>query len=181
MTTQQPEALQCAADLEYSIPRHRIQDAFTLNAYKALKMVRTQHARITELESQLAQRFDAADMATAAAQGFRDGVASLAASAGEPMFWVRLCGDGLYEGPIHNARIEEVRKQSGVWSPLYLAAPPTAQAGGWRLVPLEPTQEMIDAMRSSVWLPACYRAMLAAAPTAQAEGWRPIETEGGAK
>ena len=29
-------------------------------------MVRTQHARITELESQLAQRFDAADVATAA-------------------------------------------------------------------------------------------------------------------
>lgn len=41
-------------------------------------------ARITELESQLAQRFDAADMATAAAQGFRDGVASLSANAGEP-------------------------------------------------------------------------------------------------
>ena len=71
MTTRQPDALQCAADLEYSIPRHRIQDAFILNAYKAFK----QHARITELESQLAQRFDAADMATAAAQGFRDGVA----------------------------------------------------------------------------------------------------------
>ena len=69
MTTQQTDALQCAADLEYSIPRHRIQDAFILNAYKALKMVRTQHARITELESQLAQRFDAADMATASAQG----------------------------------------------------------------------------------------------------------------
>ena len=33
------------------------------------------HARITELEAQLAQRFDAADMATAAAQGFRDGAA----------------------------------------------------------------------------------------------------------
>ena len=30
---------------------------------------RTQNARITELESQLAQRFDAADMATASAQG----------------------------------------------------------------------------------------------------------------
>jgi hypothetical protein len=79
----------------------------------------------------LREIFTAADMATAAAQGFRDGVASVAASAGEPMFWVRLCGDGLYEGPIHNARIEEVRKQSGVWSPLYLAAPPTAQAEGW--------------------------------------------------
>ena len=78
MSTQQNDALQCAADLEYSIPRHRIQEAFILNAYKALKMVRTQHARITELESQLAQRFDAADMATAAAQGFRDGAASAA-------------------------------------------------------------------------------------------------------
>ena len=76
MTTQQTEALQCAADLEYSIARHGMQDAFTLNAYKALKMVRAQHVRITELESQLAQRFDAADMATAAAQGFRDGVAA---------------------------------------------------------------------------------------------------------
>lgn len=84
MTTQQTDALQCAADLEYSIARHGMQDAFTLNAYRAMKMVRTQLARITELESQLAQRFDAADMATAAAQGFRDGGASLSANAGEP-------------------------------------------------------------------------------------------------
>ena len=120
MTTQQPEALQCAADLEYSIPRHRIQDAFILAAYKALKMVRTQHARIADLEaqleaigaggvsgpligqpqampdlSQLTERgakawagvdaqglregFTAADMATASAQGFRDGAASVSA------------------------------------------------------------------------------------------------------
>ena len=79
MSTQQPDELQCAADLAYGIPRHRIQDAFILGAYRALKLVRTQHARITELESQLAQRFDAADMATAAAQGFRDGVASVSA------------------------------------------------------------------------------------------------------
>ena len=79
MTAQQTDALQCAADLEYSIARHGMQDAFTLNAYSAMKMVRTQQARITELESQLAQRFDAADMATTAAQGFRDGVASVSA------------------------------------------------------------------------------------------------------
>ena len=84
MTTQQPDALQCAADLEYSIARHGMQDAFTLNAYSAMKMVRTQQARITELESQLAQRFDAADMATASAQGFRDGVASVSAGS-EPV------------------------------------------------------------------------------------------------
>ena len=40
-------------------------------------------ARIAELEAQLASSgFTAADMATAAAQGFRDGVASLSANAG---------------------------------------------------------------------------------------------------
>ena len=53
MTTRQPEALQCAADLEYSIARHGMQDAFTLNAYRAMKMVRTQQARIADLEAQL--------------------------------------------------------------------------------------------------------------------------------
>ena len=120
MTTQQTDALQCAADLEYSIARHGMQDSFTLNAYRAMKMVRTQQARITDLEaqleaigaggvsgpligqpqampdlSQLTERgakawagvdaqglregFTAADMATASAQGFRDGVASVSA------------------------------------------------------------------------------------------------------
>ncbi len=44
----------------------------------------TQHSRITELESQLAQRFDVADMATAAAQGFRDWVAAAQAISAEP-------------------------------------------------------------------------------------------------
>ena len=53
MSTQQTDALQCAADLEYSIARHGMQDAFTLNAYRAMKMVRTQQARITDLEAQL--------------------------------------------------------------------------------------------------------------------------------
>lgn len=45
----------------------------------------------------------------------------------EPMFWVRLCSDGMYEGPIHNAQIERVRAQSGAWSPLFLGAAPVAQ------------------------------------------------------
>ena len=45
---------------------------------------RTQNARITELESQLAPRFDAADMATAAAQGFRDGWTAAQAISAEP-------------------------------------------------------------------------------------------------
>ena len=121
MTTQQTEALQCAADLEYSISHHGKQDAFTLNAYSAMKMVRTQQARITELESQLAQRFDAADVATASAQGFRDGAAKeqqagwqpieTAPANGQCLVWcdtddggevMKLCrdkkGNWLYEG-----------------------------------------------------------------------------------
>lgn len=108
MSTQQNDALQCAADLEYSIPRHRIQDAFILNAYKALKMVRTQHARIADLEAQLesigaggvsgpligqpqampdlSQLTERGAVAWAGvdAQGLRDGGASPSASAGEP-------------------------------------------------------------------------------------------------
>ena len=75
-TKQQPEALRLAEyiyDLmDGSMVNHEIDDL-----EKAAAELLTQHARITELESQLAQRFDAADMATAAAQGFRDGVASV--------------------------------------------------------------------------------------------------------
>lgn len=38
---------------------------------------------------------------------------------GDPLFWYRPRSDGLYEGPIHNAQIEKVRKESGGWKPLY--------------------------------------------------------------
>ena len=128
---QQPDALQCAADLEYSIPRHRIQDAFILNAYKALKMVRTQHARITELEAQLAQRFDAADMATAAAQGFRDGVASLSLTAAgqEPVAW-------LYEHKLLGTKqaftTEPPPGLKEKCTPLYSHTSPPEGMAGWR-------------------------------------------------
>ena len=83
----QPEALRLANEFklcdEYdSIPS--INDIA-----KAEAELRRQHARIAELEAQLESAgFTAADMATAAAQGFRDGVASCAASAGsEPVAW----------------------------------------------------------------------------------------------
>lgn len=75
MSTQHPEALRLR-DLAHticnnqSLPLDVRQLAFVLAAGFV-----EQHNHITELEAQLAQRFDAADMATAAAQGFRDGVA----------------------------------------------------------------------------------------------------------
>ena len=76
MTTKQPEALRlanvCSNLTRYSMDAHLI----------AAKLL-TQQARINELESQLAQRFDAADVATASAQGFRDGVASVSAQAAD--------------------------------------------------------------------------------------------------
>lgn len=54
MTAQtQLAALQCADRLEHSIAHHGKQDAFTANAFAALKLLRTQHVRITELESAL--------------------------------------------------------------------------------------------------------------------------------
>lgn len=45
----------------------------------------------------------------------------------EPVAWVRFRSDGGYEGPIMDFAIEEVRKKSGVWTPLY-AAMSAAQA-----------------------------------------------------
>ena len=83
----------------------------------------------------LREGFTAADMATVSAQGFRDGVASLAASAWEPVAW-------LYESPMPDGSVftgaSAERLQVGVGTPpstiekpLYLAAPPTAQAEGW--------------------------------------------------
>ena len=82
MTTQQSYALYLAYELELGtfVP-NVLQNEAALCQCTAAEL-RTQHARITELESQLAQRFDAADMATAAAQGFRDGVASVSAGSG---------------------------------------------------------------------------------------------------
>ena len=37
----------------------------------------------------------------------------------KPVAWIRFCSDGSYEGPIMDARIEDVRKKSGAWTPLY--------------------------------------------------------------
>ncbi len=59
MTTEQPEALRLADALEGNA-----RTAWTRE--EAAAELRRQHTRIAELESQLAQRFDAADVATAA-------------------------------------------------------------------------------------------------------------------
>jgi len=41
-----------------------------------------------------------------------------------PLFWYRPCSDGNgWEGPIHDCRIERVRKESGAWIPLHTMFP----------------------------------------------------------
>ena len=85
MTTQQPEALRLANILRGIDARSLFANEKLSAASAALE---NQHTRIAELESQLAQRFDAADMATAAAQGFRDGVASTAPPAAQAGGWI---------------------------------------------------------------------------------------------
>lgn len=64
--------------------------------------------------------FDAADMATASAQGFRDGVASLAASAGrEPVAQLAAERDELFQ-----AAIDFIRTLTGMEPPPIEVAPP---------------------------------------------------------
>ncbi|MES2973338.1 MAG: hypothetical protein V4757_07000 [Pseudomonadota bacterium] len=91
----------------------------------------------------------------------------------EPMFWVRLFGDGMYEGPMHHKSAEgRMRRDEKPeeWHPLYLGAAPTPQpsteessavapqaARGWVMVPVEPTQEMWSELARDIvwWLYTC--------------------------
>lgn len=70
----------------------------------------------------------------------------------EPVFWYRKRSDGGYEGPIHHAEIEEVRRNSGAWVPLYAEPKPVTVSvtEGWKLVPVSPTHEM--ALAGKKWV-----------------------------
>ena len=37
----------------------------------------------------------------------------------EPVAWIRYCSDGSYEGPIVDSMMEDLRKESGAWTPLF--------------------------------------------------------------
>ncbi|MDI9722520.1 hypothetical protein QM294_17425, partial [Acinetobacter junii] len=44
----------------------------------------------------------------------------------QPVAWVRWCSDSTFEGPLmdFDRRMDDVRKKSGAWTPLFAAAPP---------------------------------------------------------
>ena len=76
----------------------------------------------------------AADMATAAAQGFRDGVASLSANAGEPRKVFLVATGEEHEGEATYTRYDD-KPPPLCDSECLFASPPTAQAGepvAWR-------------------------------------------------
>lgn len=47
-----------------------------------------------------------------------------------PVAWIRFCSDGCYEGPIMDCAMEDVRKKSGAWTPLYAAPVDGGRADG---------------------------------------------------
>ena len=127
------------------------------------------------------QQYEAGDMASAHNDGFRAGVASVAqqpqAEAHKPLFadliaqHPGLRGElkAMDEQPqaeaVHCTRADLDRAYSAGLVEGERLAPQQAEAvpPGYVLVPVEPTQTMIDAMQSSGWMPANYRAMIAAA------------------
>jgi len=128
MDTKQPEALRlanvCSNLTRYSMDAHLI----------AAELCR-QHARITELESQLAQRFDAADMATAAAQGFRVGATATAQPVAERHY-----------GPLRDADAEYGQQLSVYSTP---RAQPAQQGVAYAALPDE--REAFESWLRSVW------------------------------
>lgn len=96
---------------------------------------------LAELVNKIVPGLDTGDLLADAA------TASKALGSAQPLFWYRPRSDSLYEGPIHNASIERVRKESGGWVPLYPgAAPVAAQA--------QPVQDEREAFVS--WLHGTY-------------------------
>ena len=127
MTTQQPEALRLADELD-AVPEtgadpQTIQDAAA--------ELRRQHTRIAELEAQLESigaggvapligqqtrdSFTAADMATAAEEGYRDGAAETAKLRGQRMVLCSLLGEcrGHLEDAAHAMHM--VEEEMPVW------------------------------------------------------------------
>ena len=146
MSTQQPEALaqECA---DYATSLRSAANVATLKGrappvsfLRAADLFERAASRITELESRLAQRFDAADMATAAAQGFRDVVASLAASVGSELVYQARYQKGFWQDSSRE-RYEYLQNPENTcaddWETRILYTHPSPPEGmaGWTTLP----------------------------------------------
>ena len=181
MNKQQPEALRLADELCEAIAEY--PEPTALEAQAAAELIR-QHARITELESQLAQRFDAADMATAAASGFRDGMASVNAGS-EPVPNNRRSLEAVFRGLSDRAYcnyIEQMRRDACLGWEHKAAHGKFGEAelkghtiAGEMLGRHKAFAEAANALRGSD------APLTHPSPSDGMAGRQPIETEGGAK
>lgn len=124
-----------AAGMEIAALRQRIAEMDAVLEREREKSRRVM-SRIAELESHKAALlkfvrdscyvFDGTDedisdaYVDAITSGLMPKLESVAAC-NPPLFWVRVKSDGGYEGPIHDSKLEDVRKNSGEWLPLTLA------------------------------------------------------------
>ena len=98
------------------------------------------HANIRALKVQLAQRFDAADVATAAAQGFRDGMASVS-PVSEPVAWqYRSVRDKGLWFDCTEERAQQRAAHPDKWDVRYLYSHPSPPEGmaGWQPIETAP-------------------------------------------
>ncbi|HIE9717758.1 TPA: hypothetical protein ACXRZE_001366 [Klebsiella variicola subsp. variicola] len=99
------------------------------------------------------------------------------AACNPPLFWVRVKSDGGYEGPIHDSKLEEVRKKSGEWLPLTLAGgipelePRTVKLPAERFCPAEYAGSQLW-LETEVW----NKAITACADALRADGIK-VEVE----
>ena len=126
----QPEALDLAAWLEAV--------GGGPSAKRCAALLREQHARIAELEAQLEA------VGAGGVSGPLMGIASLAANAGEPVAWMTFTEEGDPD-MVFLDRLEACQycEDDDPPKPLYLAAPPTAQAEGWRPIENAPKGELV--------------------------------------
>ena len=109
------------------------------SAKRCAALLREQHTRIAELEAQLEA------IGAGGVSGPLMGRASLAANAGEPVAWqYRSLRDNGAWFDCTKERFEMRCTQPEIWETRALyAAPPTAQAEGWRTIETAPQGELV--------------------------------------
>jgi len=165
------EVLRCIADLP--MDRCSTENDYRLSAAKAIALgALSQQAEPTET-------YTAVDMATAAAQGFRDGQAAVEQASAQDE-------REAFKRALHSQRVFKLSSatiNAAEWAwfhrPAQTEQQPVAVPEGWKLVPVQPTAEMLAAVTTSTFEPLRqeamkmaredYQAMLYAAPIAQTE------------